>query len=69
MLLMICNPTFDVKKDVGMGVCVSSFFCYNERMHKRERETRLAFVNRCSRRISKILIKTNCFFEQGYRYD
>ena len=31
----ICNPTFDVEKDVGLCVCVSSF-CYNERMHKRK---------------------------------
>ena len=22
----ICNPTFDVEKDVGLCVCVSSFF-------------------------------------------
>ncbi|OOQ95618.1 hypothetical protein BW898_10695 [Bacillus cereus] len=33
---LICNPTFDVEKDVGLGVCVGSFFCYNERMRKRK---------------------------------
>ncbi|EEM37131.1 hypothetical protein bthur0003_2630 [Bacillus thuringiensis serovar thuringiensis str. T01001] len=36
MIFGICNPTFDVEKDVGIGVCVSSFFCYNERMHKKK---------------------------------
>ncbi|PFR25750.1 hypothetical protein COK19_14325 [Bacillus cereus] len=32
----ICNPTFDVEKDVGLGVCIGVFFCYNVRMHKRK---------------------------------
>ncbi|PEB41870.1 hypothetical protein COL87_05370 [Bacillus pseudomycoides] len=33
---VICNPTFDGEKDVGLDVCIGVFFCYNVRMHKRK---------------------------------
>ncbi|RFT65778.1 hypothetical protein D0U04_17210 [Bacillus clarus] len=49
---VICNPTFNVEKDVRLGVCVSSFFCYNVRMHIRK---------------FKKSGEINCSFEQKYR--
>ncbi|RGO16168.1 hypothetical protein DXB28_21250 [Bacillus cereus] len=63
MIFRICNPTFDVEKDVGLCVCVSRFFCYNERMHKRNFKIKSSSLKNMEEVIPNLILRFKQIFK------